>query len=145
MKIHRNFCVIQTNRNIKQRDYRQNRRKERERERKRNMSYIHYKLITNQNYEKITFDGVSLNVNELKKLILEKKFRKSMNSSAAAAHNSNSLAGAVVSAAQLRKMFDVDLEITNVDTNEGISSIYIYTQTYFIDKKLRNLNKHKSR
>lgn len=68
-----------------------------------------------------------------------------MNSSAAAAHNSNSLAGAVVSAAQLRKMFDVDLEITNVDTNEGISSIYIYTQTYFIDKKLRNLNKHKSR
>ena len=89
------------------------------------MSYIHYKLITNQNYEKITFDGVSLNVNELKKLILEKKFRKSMNSSAAAAHNSNSLAGAVVSAAQLRKMFDVDLEITNVDTNEGISSIYL--------------------
>lgn len=91
------------------------------------MSYIHYKLITNQNYEKITFDGVSLNVIELKKLILEKKFRKSSGAASSSSSGSgsgggggsSSSAGPVLSNAQLRRMFDVDLEITNVDTNEG--------------------------
>lgn len=84
------------------------------------MSHIHYKLITNQNYEKITFDGVSLSVIELKRLIFEKKFRKSLTPTASTSGASSSaLSSGVVSTAHLRRMFDVDLEITNVDTNEG--------------------------
>jgi hypothetical protein len=70
------------------------------------MSFIHYKLITNQNYEKVTFDGVSLSVSDLKKIVLEKKFRKTAGP-ATATHPNN------------KKGFDVDLEVTNVDTNEG--------------------------
>ncbi|CAF0738685.1 unnamed protein product [Brachionus calyciflorus] len=65
------------------------------------MSFIHYKLITNQNYEKIAFDGVSLSVGEIKKLVMEKKFRKHIT-----ATSSNS------------RKSDVDLEVTNADTNE---------------------------
>jgi hypothetical protein len=58
------------------------------------MSHIHFKSIYNKNYEKITFDGVSLPLKELKKLIIEK----------------NKLSS---------KQLDFDLEITNADTNEG--------------------------
>ena len=68
------------------------------------MSFIHYKRITNQNYEKIAFDGVSLSVGEIKKLVMEKKFRKYVSSS-----SSNT-----------SRRSDVDLEVTNADTNEGI-------------------------
>lgn len=73
------------------------------------MSFIHYKLITNQNYEKIAFDGVSLSVGELKKLILEKKFRKYTSSSSSSSS----------SAPTISRKSDIDLEVTNVDTNEG--------------------------
>lgn len=62
------------------------------------MSCIHYKLVTNLNYEKLTFDGVNLSVSELKRLIIEKKFKRSNN-----------------------KHLDVDLEVTNSDTNESES------------------------
>lgn len=73
------------------------------------MSFIHYKLITNQNYEKIDFDGVSLSVGEIKKMVMEKKFRKHA-PSAASSNTGNSSS----------RKSDVDLEVTNVDTNEGI-------------------------
>lgn len=76
------------------------------------MSFIHYKLITNQNYEKVTFDGVSLSVSDLKKLVLDKKFRKQGGSGS---QGSSSTGGP-----SNRKLFDVDLEVTNVDTNEGL-------------------------
>ena len=76
------------------------------------MSFIHYKLITNQNYEKVTFDGVSLSVGELKKIIIEKKFRKNGTSS-----SSPSLAGNTF--VSNRKSNDIDLEVTNVDSSEG--------------------------
>lgn len=72
------------------------------------MSFIHYKLITNQNYEKIAFDGVSLSVAEIKKMVMEKKFRKHA-PSAASSNTGNSSS----------RKSDVDLEVTNVDTNEG--------------------------
>ncbi|RNA26876.1 Retinoblastoma binding 6, partial [Brachionus plicatilis] len=71
------------------------------------MSFIHYKLITNQNYEKIAFDGVSLSVGEIKKMVMEKKFRKHA-PSAASSNTGNSSS----------RKSDVDLEVTNVDTNE---------------------------
>ena len=57
------------------------------------MSYIHFKTIYNRNYDKITFDGVSLSLIQLKKLILDKQ--------------------------KLARQVDFDLEITNADTNEG--------------------------
>ncbi len=60
------------------------------------MSCIHYKLITNLNYEKLIFDGVYISVADLKKEIVEKKFKR--------LHF---------------KSMDIDLEITNADTNEG--------------------------
>jgi hypothetical protein len=74
------------------------------------MSFIHYKLITNKNFEKVTFDGVSLSVFELKKIVFEKKFRKPY--PVALAHNGGGALGS-------KKPQDVDLEVTNVDTNEG--------------------------
>ncbi len=75
------------------------------------MAFIHYKLITNQNFEKVTFDGVSMSVGELKKILFERKFaattsRKQHHKRRAADH-------------------DFDLEITNLDTNEGRQT-YIY-------------------
>jgi protein MPE1 len=57
------------------------------------MSYIHYKLVSKTNYDKITFDGVSLTLGQLKKLIFER--------------------------AKFTKRFDYDLEIKNADTKEG--------------------------
>jgi len=57
------------------------------------MSYIHFKSVYNINYDKVTFDGVSLTLAELKKLIIEKN--------------------------KFNKQVDFDLEITNADTNEG--------------------------
>ena len=75
------------------------------------MSFIHYKLITNKNFEKITFDGVSLSVYDLKKIILEKKFRKQI---AAPTQNGSMSTGSMPN----KKSSDVDLEITNADTNE---------------------------
>lgn len=74
------------------------------------MSFIHYKLITNKNFEKITFDGVSLSVFDLKKIILEKKFRKQV----AAPTGKNGVNTTMPN----KKNSDVDLEITNADTNE---------------------------
>ena len=72
------------------------------------MSFIHYKLITNKNFEKITFDGVSLSVYDLKKIILEKKFRKQI----APAPTKNGVNTNMPN----KKSSDVDLEITNADT-----------------------------
>jgi hypothetical protein len=57
------------------------------------MSYIHFKSVVNTNFDKITFDGVSLPLAQLKKLIAEKN--------------------------KYTKQVDFDLEITNADTNEG--------------------------
>ena len=57
------------------------------------MSYIHFKSVYNTNYDKVTFDGVNLNLVQLKKLIFEK--------------------------AKYTKQLDYDLEIKNADTNEG--------------------------
>lgn len=56
------------------------------------MSYIHFKSVFNKNYDNITFDGPSLSVIELKKLIVAKT--------------------------KFTKQLDFDLEITNADTNE---------------------------
>lgn len=57
------------------------------------MSYIHFKSVFNKNYDNITFDGPSLSVVELKKLIIAKT--------------------------KFTKQLDFDLELTNADTNEG--------------------------
>ena len=57
------------------------------------MSHIHFKLISYTNYDKITFDGVSLTLMQLKKLIFEK--------------------------AKFSKRNAYDLEIKNADTKEG--------------------------
>lgn len=73
-------------------------KKEKLNEVKGRMSCIHYKLITNLNYEKLTFDGVNISVYELKKQILEKKFKR---------NSSNT------------KNFEIDLEVTNADTKES--------------------------
>ena len=80
------------------------------------MSFIHYKLITNKDFEKVTFDGVSLTVFELKKIILEKKFRKNITPPANSSIPSRGNAPVNVTT---KKLSDIDLEITNVDTNEG--------------------------
>lgn len=57
------------------------------------MSYIHFKTKTNRQYERITFDGVSLTLPQLKKLLVEKlKF-------------------------SLKN--DMDIQVRNVDTNES--------------------------
>ena len=57
------------------------------------MSYIHYKSVCNQNFEKIAFDGVNLTLSQLKKLIFEKaKYNKNLN---------------------------YDLEISNANNNQG--------------------------
>jgi E3 ubiquitin-protein ligase RBBP6 len=69
------------------------------------MSCIHYKLITNLNYEKLTFDGVNLSVYELKKQILEKKFKRNSSSN---------------------KHFEIDLEVTNADTQESKFSCFLF-------------------
>jgi hypothetical protein len=89
------------------------------------MSFIHYKLITNQqSYEKITFDGVSLSVGELKKIIIDKKFKGGKggggNSNAASASHQN---GAMTQ--PHRKSNDVDLEVTNVDSYEGFYYLFL--------------------
>ena len=57
------------------------------------MSYIHYKFVYNKSYDKITFDGVSLQLSQLKKNIFEK--------------------------IKFAKQIDFDLEITNADTHLG--------------------------
>ena len=36
------------------------------------MSYIHFKFVYKSTYDKIAFDGVNLNLSQLKKLIIEK-------------------------------------------------------------------------
>ena len=82
------------------------------------MSFIHYKLITNKNYEKVTFDGVSLSVGELKKLVLEKKFRKHSGPPGSAANNNNTQPN--------KKSSEVDLEIRCVDTQQ--SSCFIHSR-----------------
>ncbi len=79
------------------------------------MSFIHYKLITNKNFEKVTFDGVSLSVYDLKKIVLEKKFRKQI----APPQLVNGIHIASTGSVPNKKSSDVDLEITNADTNEG--------------------------
>ena len=57
------------------------------------MSYIHFKSVCNQNFDKVTFDGVNLTLCQLKKLIFEKaKYNKNLN---------------------------YDLEISNANTNES--------------------------
>ena len=44
------------------------------------MSYIHFKTVCSQNFDKVTFDGVSLTLNQLKTLIFEKaKYNKNLN------------------------------------------------------------------
>lgn len=93
------------------------------------MSFIHYKLITNQDYEKITFDGVSLNVNELKRLIMEKKFRKLTSTSTT--NSSSSQSNTSSSSNTGKKFLDVDLEIMNLDTNQGnLKKLYTLKKTF---------------
>lgn len=59
------------------------------------MSHIHFKTVYNINYDKVTFDGTSVSLAQLKKLIADKnKFSN--------------------------KQVDFDLEITNADTNQGL-------------------------
>jgi hypothetical protein len=65
-------------------------------------------LITNKNYEKVTFDGVSLSVYELKKLVLEKKFRKHVERPGSTTQPAQST----------KKSSEVDLEVRCVDTLE---------------------------
>lgn len=64
------------------------------------MSYIHFKTVYNLNYDKITFDGSSLSVGELKKLIIEKaklvKYKK----------------------------VDFELELTNADDKKGFFFLF---------------------
>lgn len=56
------------------------------------MSYIHFKTPYKINYDKVAFDGTSICLGQLKKLIAEKlTFSK----------------------------LDFDIEITNADTNQG--------------------------
>lgn len=57
------------------------------------MSYIHFKSAFGREFDKITFDGVSLSVGEIKKMIAEK--------------------------CKLSKQLDFDLEITNAETSQG--------------------------
>jgi hypothetical protein len=59
------------------------------------MSYIHFKTVYNNNFDKLTFDGVNLTLSQVKKMIFEK------------------------SSFKVNKQIDFDLEITNADTNEG--------------------------
>jgi hypothetical protein len=61
------------------------------------MSHIHFKSAFNINYDKITFDGVSLTLGQLKKLISEKS--------------------------KLVKQVDYDLELSDPDTNLGKSRL----------------------
>ena len=93
------------------------------------MSFIHYKLITNKNFEKVTFDGVSLSVLELKKLVLEKKFRKH-----SGPPGGSSASGSGISTTNgtqsTKKAFDVDLEIRCVDTGES-TAIFLLTWLKF--------------
>lgn len=64
------------------------------------MSYIHFKTAYNLNYDKIAFDGSSISVGQLKKLITEKaKFVK-------------------------HKKVDFDLELTNADTKKSNLSLF---------------------
>lgn len=56
------------------------------------MSFIHFKTPYKLNYDKVAFDGTSISLGQLKKLIADKlKFSK----------------------------LDFDLEITNAETNQG--------------------------
>ena len=64
-----------------------------ENKRERKMSYIHFKSAFGREFDKITFDGVSLSVGEIKKMIAEK--------------------------CKLSKQLDFDLEITNAETSQG--------------------------
>lgn len=59
------------------------------------MSYIHFRspYSNKDNEDKITFDGVSLTLGQLKKLIAEKL--------------------------KLSRQLDIDLEITDASTNQG--------------------------
>ena len=57
------------------------------------MSYIHFKTVYNPQYDKIAFDGVSLSVAQLKKLVIEKM--------------------------KFSRRNDYDLQISNADTQEG--------------------------
>ncbi len=69
------------------------------------MSYIHFKSVYNKNYDKITFDAVSLTLGQLKKLIIEKS--------------------------KFVKQLDFDLEITNADTNEGNKIVLLKLMLFF--------------
>lgn len=72
------------------------------------MSYIHFKSVYNNNYDKVTFDGSSLTLGQLKKLIVEKS--------------------------KFSRQVDFDLEITNADTNQGLFSFEIF----LLKKKIEN-------
>jgi hypothetical protein len=80
------------------------------------MSYIHFKSVFNKNYDNITFDGPSLSVAELKKLIIAKS--------------------------KFTKQLDFDLEITNADSNEGklsyhdCSALFNFNSDCFVNKKI---------
>jgi hypothetical protein len=65
------------------------------------MSYIHFKTAFNVNYDKVTFDGTSISLTQLKKLIAEKL--------------------------RFSKLVDYDLEITNAETNQGRSRATLFT------------------
>ena len=67
------------------------------------MSFIHFKFVSNKNFDKIVFDGVTLTLSQLKKLIFEKS--------------------------KLPSKLDFDLEITNADTNEGKTFFFCWLET----------------
>ena len=66
------------------------------------MSYIHFKTVYNNNFDKLTFDGVNLTLSQVKKMIFEK------------------------SSFKVNKQIDFDLEITNADTNEGRTLLSLF-------------------
>ena len=76
---------------------------------------IQFKTAFNNNYDKITFDGDSLPLAQIKLLIIEKsKFNKSI---------------------------EFDLEITNADTNEGKSNkIFFFSCSTFGQQKFPIFN-----
>ena len=74
------------------------------------MSCIQFKTVFSNNYDKITFDGDSLPLAQIKLLIIEKS--------------------------TFNKSIGFDLELTNVDTNEGKPSWGFYGKYAFPIRKL---------
>jgi len=82
------------------------------------MSVIHYKFKANADYSSVKFDGLSLPLSELKRLIVQQK--------------------------KLEKGPDYDFKITNAQTNEGTKFMlhfffFIFHASFFFSMKLIKL------